>query len=64
MTICNDPVQTNLVQIWCLELEHLMDACSVDSVRSLADFFGCTVSTTKTGRDQLFAVLVKQLESW
>lgn len=37
MAVCNDTVETNLVQVWCLELQHLVDSSTVDGVGSLAD---------------------------
>ena len=38
MTVGNDSVKTNLMEIWCLELQHLVDTSSVDFIGSLANF--------------------------
>lgn len=38
MPICDCSVQADLVKVWCLELEHLVDAFSIDLVCRSADF--------------------------
>lgn len=62
MAICNDPIQTNLVQVGSLEPQHLQNALSVDVIGRLAYFGPCSIATTETRVDQLLAILVKQIE--
>ena len=38
MAVGDDSVQADFVQVWCLELQHLVDALSIDLVRCIADF--------------------------
>jgi len=58
VTVSNDSVETNLMQVWSLELEHLVDTSPVDGVGCILDFLGCAIGTTETSLDQLLAVLV------
>ena len=62
MAVCDDTVQTNLVEIRRLELQHLVDAGAVDLIRGLADVLCRIIRTAKTRSDQLLAELVKQIE--
>jgi hypothetical protein len=62
VTIRNDTVQANLVEVGSLELQHLVDARAVDLIRSLADLAGLIIDTTKLCRDQPLAELVKEIE--
>jgi hypothetical protein len=63
VTVGNDTVQTNLVEVGCLELQHLEDTGTVYLIRCLSDL-GVDVITTEARRDQLLTVLVEELESW
>jgi hypothetical protein len=63
VTIGDDTVQTDLVEVGCLELEHLEDTGAVYLIRCFTDL-GVDVITTKSRCDQLLAVLVQQLERW
>ena len=45
-----------------LELQHLVDSLSVDFVSRRTNFGGRPVGPSKTGLDELFAVLIQQLE--
>lgn len=62
MTIGDDSVKANLVQVRSLELEHLVDTSSVNSVCSIGDLLGRAIDTTETGRDELLAKLVKKVK--
>lgn len=62
MTVSNDTIQSNLVQVWCLELEHLMNTCSVDLVAGLGDLLGSIIRATKARIDNLLSILVQQVE--
>ena len=64
MTVGNDTVKTDLVQVWSLELQHLEDTSTVDLVCSIIDLLLGAVSTTEASADELLAVLVEQIESW
>ena len=63
MTIRNDPVQANLVQVWSLKFQHLVYAFFVDLVRSNTDLFRGAISTAEPSGNQLFAVFVQQFKS-
>lgn len=64
MTICDDSIKANLMEIGSFELQHLMDASSVDSISSSFDFSRSIVATTKCSVDQLLAEFVEQIERW
>jgi len=64
VTVGNDTVKTDLVQVWSLELQHLEDTSTVDLVCSIIDLLLGAVSTTEASADELLAVLVEQIESW
>jgi len=64
VAVGNDTVKTNLVEVWSLELQHLVDAGTVDGVSGLLDLFGSTLSTTETGLNELLAVLVEKVKGW
>jgi hypothetical protein len=61
VAIGDNTVQTNLVEIGCLELQHLKDTGAVDLIRCLSDL-GIDIVATESRCDQLLAVLVKKLE--
>lgn len=63
MTVGNDTVKTNLVEVRCLELKHLVDTGAVYFIRCLANFVIVTLTTEACG-DQLLAVLVQQIKCW
>lgn len=63
MAVSNDSVKTNLMQIWSLDLQHLVDAHPVDLVGRLSYLFGGAVSATESGFDDFLAILVEQVES-
>ena len=64
MSISNDSVKTDLVQVGCFKLQHLMDSGSVDLIGCLSDLDRCSVSPTKAGLDELLAILVEEVECW
>ena len=64
MSESNDSVESNLVQVGGLELQHFVNARSIDFVRSFRDFFRGVISPSETSTDQLLAVLVEQIKSW
>lgn len=61
VAVGNDSVKANLVKIGCLELQHFVDASSVDLISSHSDFIRCTICTSKGSSDELLAVLVEQV---
>lgn len=63
MSVCNHSVQANLMQVWCLKLEHLENAITIDLIGGVDDLLAGTVFTSKAGVDELLAVLVEQVES-
>ena len=64
MSISNDSVKTDLVQIGRFELQHLVDSGSVDLISCLSDFDRCSISSTKAGINELLAILVEKVECW
>ena len=62
VAVGDDSVESDLVQVGGLELEHLVDASPVDRICSFGDLLGCTVGAAETSLDQLLAVLVEQVE--
>lgn len=63
VAVGDNTVQTNLVEVGSLELQHLKDTGAIYLIRCLP-YFGIDVITTEAGCDQLLAVLVKKLERW
>jgi hypothetical protein len=61
MAVGDDTVKTDLVKVGCLQLQHLVDASTVDGVSSLADLL-VVAFATEASSDQLLAVLVKKIE--
>lgn len=64
VAVGDDSVKTNLVEVGCLELQHLVNTSSVDLVGGRTDFIRSTVSTSEGSTDELLAVLVKQIVGW
>lgn len=62
MTVGNDTVKTNLVEVRCLELEHLVDTSPVDLVGCLLDLLLSTVGVAESGVDELLGVLVEKVK--
>ena len=62
VTVSDDSVKSDLVQIRSLELQHLVDASTVDGICGLTHLLWCTIHPTKASLDQLLAILVKQIE--
>lgn len=62
VTVGNDSVKTNLVEVGGLELQHLVDTAAVDLVSSLANLLGGTLTATETGLNELLTVLVEQVK--
>jgi hypothetical protein len=63
VTVSNDTVQTNLVEVGSLELQHLKDTGAVYFIRCLP-YLRVDIVTAETRGDQLLTVLVEKLESW
>lgn len=63
MTICDDSVETNLVEVRGLKLEHLVDTSTVDGISCVCHLLGRTIGTAEASRDELLSILVKQVES-
>ena len=62
MTVGNDTVKTNLVEVGCLELEHLVNTSPVDLVGCLLDLLLSTVGVAESGVDELLGVLVEEVK--
>lgn len=63
MSVSNDPVKHDFMQVRRLKLQHFVDARSVDLVCRSLHLFARTVRTAETRVDQLLAVFVQQFES-
>lgn len=61
MAVSDDTVKADLVEVRCLELQHLVNTSSVDSVSGLADLLVVAL-TAEAGSDQLLTVLIKKIE--
>lgn len=64
MSIGDHPVQTDLMEIGSLQLQHLMNTSPIDLVGCLPDFLGSSIRSSKSSFDELFAVLVQKIERW
>ena len=62
MSVCDDSVKTDLMEIGCLELQHFVDGISIDAIRDLLQSGIGTFSTTEGLADQGFAIGVKKVE--
>lgn len=62
MTVGNDTVETNLVKVRGLELQHLVDTSPVDLVGSILNLLLSTVGVAESSVDQLLGVLVEKIE--
>lgn len=62
VSICNDTIETDFMQIGSLQLQHLVDPRAIDHIGSLSYLDGSTIRSSKTRRDELFAVLVEEVE--
>jgi len=62
VTVGNDTVKANLVEVGCLELQHLVDTSPVDLVGCVLDLLLSTVGVTESGVNELFGVLVEKVE--
>jgi hypothetical protein len=63
VTVSDDTVKTNLVEVGGLELQHLKDTGAVYLIRCLS-YLWVHIITTEARGDQFLAVLVEELESW
>lgn len=62
MAICDDSIESDLVEIGRLQLQHLMDAFSIDLVRCVADFIRSAITTSEPSADKLFAVFIQPIK--
>jgi len=62
VAVCNDSVESDLVKVRGLELQHLVDTVAADLVRGVANLLGGVVGATEAGGDQLLGVLVQEVE--
>ena len=62
MTICNDSIQPDLVEVRSLKLQHFVYALLIDFVRRGTEFFGSAIRATKPRVDELLAVLIQEVE--
>jgi hypothetical protein len=61
VAVSDDTVKTDLVKVGCLQLQHLVDASTVDGVSGLADLL-VVAFATEASSDQLLAVFIKKIE--
>lgn len=59
VSVGNDSIQTNLMQVGGLQLQHLVDARTADLIRRLLHLLTCVICATKSGLDQLLTILVQ-----
>ena len=64
VAICNHSIEPDLMKVWRLQLEHLVDALSVDFVRSRTKFGRGAVGPSKLSVDELLTVAVQQLKGF
>lgn len=64
VSVCDDSVKTDLVEIGCLELQHFVDGISVDAIRNLFQSEIGTFSTTEGLADQGLTIGVEKVEGW
>ena len=62
MTIGDNSVQPDFMQIGSLQLQHLIDAFSIDFICSFADLLRSAICTTKASIDEPLAVFVQQIK--
>jgi hypothetical protein len=62
VTVGNDTVETDLVKVGGLELEHLVDTSPVDLVGSLLDLLLGTIGVAESGVDELLGIFVEKVE--
>lgn len=62
MPVGNDTVKHNLMQVRCLQLEHLIDTRTTDLIRRAPDLLGRPIIATKRRANQILAVSVKQVQ--
>ena len=62
MAIGNDSIQSNLMEVRGLQLQHFEDASTVDLVCGLSDLLRCTICAAEASVDELLAIFVKQIE--
>jgi len=62
VAVCNDTVETDLVKVGGLELEHLVDTSPVNPVGSILNLLLSTVGVAESGVDELLGVLVEKIE--
>ena len=62
MAVCDDPIKSNFVKVGRLQLQHLVDAFTVDLVSRRTYFLGRSIGPPKAGVNQLLTVLVQQVE--
>lgn len=64
VSVSDDPVETDLVEIGRFELEHLKDTIAVDLICGCLDLLVLPWSAPELGRDQSLTVLVEKVECW
>ena len=62
MAVCDNAVETDLVKVRGLELEHLVDTSPVNPVGSILDLLLSTIGVTESGVNELLGVLVEKIE--
>jgi hypothetical protein len=62
VTVGNDTVETDLVKVRGLELEHLVDTSPVDLVGSLLDLLLGTIGVAESGVDELLSIFVEKIK--
>lgn len=59
VTVCDNSVKTDFVQVGGFELQHLEDTGTVDLVGGIPDFLRSTIGTAETSGDEFSAVFVE-----
>lgn len=62
VTVCDNPIQPNFMEIGRFQLQHLVDPLTIDLVRSIANFFRSAISSAKPSLDQFLTILIQEVE--
>ena len=62
MAVCNNTIQSNLMKVWSLKFEHLMNSSSDNDIRCSTHLLWCAICSAKTSADKLLAVAFKELK--
>lgn len=62
VTVCDDTIEHDLVQVWSLKLQHLVDRFAIDLIRGLYQLSRGAVCPSKSLPNELLAVFVQEIE--